>query len=407
MIWTKQPIKTSIKEINDKVVSPTDLGNFASESDLISALNTKLNGMQDNEVSQIRFQMTSATASFKTYAYTGTLTRITNQYASLNVTVCTSYVVALCVVGSKNTNWKFEELALKSDVTETNNSLNKLGEQINSSNAGAHNGIYRGKYLGTSVTAEQYAAIKNGTFDDLYIGDYWTIGGHDWVICDFDYYIQCGVSNVNQHHLVMMPRTNMNIPSGTALYGTSGTLELLDGESATSKKWNATSDAPSAHTTAGGYKYSRMRTIIMKAANTIVINAFGSDHVLAFAEVYYNPASETDSGLAGNMADFNDRDQSSLRCRSICDLCNETMVYGQQVWGRGLSNTNPGYEIGIDKFQLAIFALNHKFANITSTWWLRSVSSNAFATAILSDGCANVTGPGIAKGVRPRFLLVG
>ena len=36
------------------------------------------------------------------------------------------------------------------------------------SGAAAHNAIFRGKYLGSSVTAEQWAAIKAGTFDDLY-----------------------------------------------------------------------------------------------------------------------------------------------------------------------------------------------------------------------------------------------
>lgn len=44
-------------------------------------------------------------------------------------------------------------------------------------NAGAHNAIYRGKNLGSAVTAAQWAAIDAGTFEDLFIGDYWTIGG--------------------------------------------------------------------------------------------------------------------------------------------------------------------------------------------------------------------------------------
>ena len=44
-------------------------------------------------------------------------------------------------------------------------------------NAGSHNSIYRGKNLGSSVTQEQWNAIEAGTFDDLYIGDYWVIGG--------------------------------------------------------------------------------------------------------------------------------------------------------------------------------------------------------------------------------------
>ena len=42
-------------------------------------------------------------------------------------------------------------------------------------NAGSHNGIYRGNNLGSSVTEEQWNAIQSGTFEDLYIGDYWTI----------------------------------------------------------------------------------------------------------------------------------------------------------------------------------------------------------------------------------------
>ena len=39
-------------------------------------------------------------------------------------------------------------------------------------NAGYHNSVFRGKYLGTSVTAEQHAQIAAGTFKGLYIGDY-------------------------------------------------------------------------------------------------------------------------------------------------------------------------------------------------------------------------------------------
>jgi len=39
-------------------------------------------------------------------------------------------------------------------------------------NAGAHNSIYRGISLGTSVTTAQWNAIAAGTFEDMYIGDY-------------------------------------------------------------------------------------------------------------------------------------------------------------------------------------------------------------------------------------------
>ena len=52
-------------------------------------------------------------------------------------------------------------------------------------NAGFHNSLFRGKSLGTSVTAAQWAAIGAGTFDDLFIGDYWTINGIVWRIAAF------------------------------------------------------------------------------------------------------------------------------------------------------------------------------------------------------------------------------
>ena len=54
-------------------------------------------------------------------------------------------------------------------------------------NAGTHNMIYRGKNLGRSLTAEQAAAIKAGTFEDIYLGDYWQIDGVDYIVAGFDY----------------------------------------------------------------------------------------------------------------------------------------------------------------------------------------------------------------------------
>ena len=180
----------------------------------------------------------------------------------------------------------------------------------------------------------------NGTggyslFEDLFLGDYITVGNNSYAIVDFDYYIRCGYVDINVHHLVMMPTGNMNIPQGTALYGLSGEhltfinttnagVTVSSQESATAFKWNATMENPNTHTTAGGYKYSRMRTVIMKAANTIVINAFGSDHVKPINPLYPNPASETASGLASNWTWFNNADQTNELCKSICDLPNET-----------------------------------------------------------------------------------
>ena len=289
-------------------------------------------------------------------------------------------------------------------------------------NAGFHNSIYRGKNITSYLTdGSLWNRIKGAggyeLFADLFLGDYITVGSNSYAIVDFDYYIRCGQTDINEHHIVMMPTDNMNIPAGTTLYGTSDTLtfintanagvEVSSQESATAFKWNATMENPNAHTTAGGYKFSRMRTVIMKAAETIIINAFGSSHVKPVSVLYYNPSDATASGLANGWAWYNDDDRTSVTCKSICDLPNETQVYGQQVWGRGSAYTNVGYEVGIDKFQFAIFALQRNFADTRANWWLRSVNSAADAANVYYYGNANASGSADAFGVRPRFLLVG
>lgn len=66
-----------------------------------------------------------------------------------------------------------------------------------------HSSHFRGKNLGNEVTEEQIQAIQNGTFDDLWIGDYWEINNTKWRIADIDFYRQTNSS----HHIVLIPDT--------------------------------------------------------------------------------------------------------------------------------------------------------------------------------------------------------
>ena len=125
--------------------------------------------------------------------------------------------------------------------------------------AAAHNCIYRGKNLGTSVTAEQYAAISSGKFTDLYIGDYWVIKGVTYRIAAFDYYYNCGDTNFTKHHVVIVP--------DTSLY----------------KAQMNTSNV-----TTGGYTGSAMYKSNLAQAKTTIKAAFGSAHVLTKRELLTN-----------------------------------------------------------------------------------------------------------------------
>lgn len=100
--------------------------------------------------------------------------------------------------------------------------------------APAHNAVYRGQYLGTEITDEQLARIKDGTFKDLYLGDYWTFGNNSWRIAAFDYYYkaygQNGVGSetftIDEHHVILIPSNSlgeyrMNANASEIYYGNS------------------------------------------------------------------------------------------------------------------------------------------------------------------------------------------
>ena len=227
-------------------------------------------------------------------------------------------------------------------------------------NAGAHNAVYRGKNLGSAVTAAQWAAIDAGTFEDLFIGDYWTIGGVNWRIAAFDYYL---ASDMPDHHVVIVPDTSLY----TAKMNTSAT-------------------------TAGGYAGSQMRTTNLATAKTTINNAFGSDHILTFSEPLVNAVS---SGLPSGI--------STYEC--TVELMTERQVYGSPIfsgcpWG---SSTVPALNTK-DRTQFPLFALNPYMASL-SWYWLRDiVSDSSFAGS--NGATAGYAAAGYADGgVRPYFCI--
>ena len=306
----------------------------------------------------------------------------------------------------------------------------KIGilEALGKDNPDFHNAIPREKditrYL-TDGSLWDRISGSNGKslFEDLFVGDYLTAGNQEYMIVDFDYYIRCGDSHdLKDHHIVMMPRGNMKIPSGTVLYNTDPeavpvTLEYINTanasayagetvtvssqETETSKKWNATMADPNTNSTAGAYKFSRMRQVIMKAADTIVREAFGANHVKAIDIYYPNPADNTGSGTTTSGAWFKDTDWNSDTRMSICDLPNEIQIYGCMI------HANRGAEAMVDKLPFSLFQHDRSKLDIRSAWWLRSVGSATNAALVNTNGLVSNTNTSAALGVRPRFLLVG
>lgn len=229
-------------------------------------------------------------------------------------------------------------------------------------NAGAHNAIYRGKSLGSSVTTAQYSAISAGTFDDMYIGDYWTIGGVNYRIAAFDYYLNCGDTSCTKHHVVLVP--------DTCLYN------------------HAMNDT---NITTGAYVGSKMYTEGLEQAKTTIKAAF-SGHVLS-KRIYFSNATANGKASAGAW------------CDSEVDLMCEHMVYGNGVFSPVSDGTTVPNNYRVEKSQLPLF--QHEPSRICNraTWWLRDVISASGFAFVYYGGLASYYSASRSNGVRPAFCI--
>ena len=239
-------------------------------------------------------------------------------------------------------------------------------------NAGAHNAIYRGKSLGSTVTTAQYAAIKAGTFDDLYIGDYWTIGGVNYRIAAFDYYLNSGDTSCNTHHVVIVP--------DTCLYN--------------AQMHNTSSggyEAGAANTTAGGYVGSDMYKSNLEQAKTTIKSAF-SGHVLKHRIYLTNAVA-------------NGRASGGAWCDSEVDLMCEQMVYGSGIFSPVSDGSNVPANYRVEKSQLPLF--QHEPSRICNraTWWLRDVITASYFARVHANGIADYGNASYSDGVRPAFCI--
>lgn len=239
-------------------------------------------------------------------------------------------------------------------------------------NAGAHNAIYRGKSLGSTVTTAQYAAIKAGTFDDLYIGDYWTIGGVNYRIAAFDYYLNSGDTSCNTHHVVIVPDTCLY---NAQMHNTS------------SGGW----ESGAANTTAGGYVGSDMYKSNLEQAKTTIKSAF-SGHVLKHRIWLTNAVA---NGRASNGA----------WCDSEVDLMCEQMVYGSGIFSPVSDGSNVPANYRVEKSQLPLFQQEPSRICNRNNWWLRDVITASAFAFVDSTGDATYSHASYSLGVRPAFCI--
>ena len=223
----------------------------------------------------------------------------------------------------------------------------------------SHNGIYRGKNLGTFSTVVQIEEfltaheVSAGKFTDLYIGDYLTLndGTYNkvWAIVAFDHYLHKGDTEFTNHHIVLWPKENLT-----------------------------TSYMNSSNTNSGGYPGSYMYSTTIPAVNTNMAKVLGA-HLLEHRVLLVT--------VSNSWAWY-----SVKAC-----LAGEVEVYGSQVWGTP-------YDTGTGCKKLPFFDYEGISDN-REHWWLKDMYSSTNFCYADDNGNAGNGDASSANGVRPLICV--
>lgn len=212
-----------------------------------------------------------------------------------------------------------------------------------------HRNIFRGKSLGESITAEQLATIRDGSFKDLYVGDYWEKDGVKYRIADINYWKNVGYpesEKLQKPHILIVPDTALG-----------------------SGQMNAN------NSTAGGYKSSTMKTVRLNQIANSLPDAFKN---ILISHRMFSDGSWINASV---------------------DLMNEVMVHGTYVC------TDNNNRQTSDTQQLSLFRLCPALKSIGQNYWLRNVAGSQTYTLISQYGDASSDMATSTYGIRPVFAI--
>ena len=251
---------------------------------------------------------------------------------------------------------------------------------LTAGNYGFHNSIFRGKDVTEYLTSEYslYDRISDGTFTDLYVGDYVVANGITWRIAGFDMYYNMGykwddTSGTNKacfnHHAVIVPDTNL-----------------------TTAQMNTTD------TTDGGYAGSAMYTTTLPTVLSTYITPVFGEHVLTYRNILTNSVY---TGMYNRFGTSTGGVTGWTWYISSLNLMNESQVFGSVVWSGHFLGA------GTEKVQFPLFRLKPEFINKSRSWyWLRIITNSSnFASVGIDGGIDGTSGASASGGVRPYFYI--
>ena len=273
---------------------------------------------------------------------------------------------------------------VKDELTTINNTLTSMEAPINllTSIPENHNNIFRGDDLfAKGYTIDDICAmISDGSFSDIYIGDYFTLSG---TIEN----VPCFVEQTNDGGTKTMVESTQTVTYNTKFRIAGLDTYLNTGDTAFTKHHAVivpdgvigTNQMNSTNTTTGGYANSFMQTSVIPVYDT------------HFSEKLNNHLLENRDLLRDSAANWS---WYSIKTR----LMSETEVYGAGVFG-----TN--YDIGTAYNKFPLFELAPKYICNRNAYWLRAVCSSTSFAFVASSGYAYSYSAVYVFGVRPRFVI--
>lgn len=277
----------------------------------------------------------------------------------LNTSDKTSVVKAVNEIVKKEYDRAHDESTRVFNVETKVGHLNELVGYVVQDNAESHNNIYRGKNLGRSLTNIQLQGIKNGTFKDLYVGDYFDFGAEKLLVAHLDYFLERTISSLEghfplfTHHLVLI------------------------------------SDHIHGRSNYDAQRHSYASSDLKKAIESKTIRS----------EVGYIPGIEDFDVL--NLQDYrsptDDRAKRQLY-KSHAGALSSFMVVGRDLMGSssGTIPTDP---------QMALFRLSPKMISIHYSWWISDSCDDIYAFTVGPYGTIEKGEKRESYGIRPYYVV--
>ena len=250
--------------------------------------------------------------------------------------------------------------------------------------AEAHNAMWGGRDITAAFNNGTVSAnIKNGTFRDIFPGDFIiksiTVNGTTysvkWIIMELDYWLNTlGATPVTAHHAVILPET---------------------------PPFNAYMN--STNTTSGGYTQCAMYKNTIPAFAAGLTAAFGAGRILTFHEWFSSHTNDTVQSTAygGWQGASTGWDGTEKLLSFTCNLMNSMMAFGAPIW------SSSGFDSYSAVHQFAAFRMNPSLIYANRSWyWLRDVASSSHFALVHGDGVAGTYTASDVFGVRPFALLV-